>query len=49
MPFPLPFAGDTVSQLLSLVAVQAHPDTDVTAIVLLPPAEVNDAVVGEIE
>ncbi len=49
MPLPLPLAGDTVTQLLLLVAVHAHPDTAVTAIELLPPAEVNDAVVGEIE
>ncbi len=47
MPFPLPFAGDTVSQLLSLVVVHPQVVATVIEMVPLPPGLDTDVGVGD--
>ena len=48
MPLPVP-ALDVVIQFTPLTALQLQPAPAVTVMLPLPPAEVNDALVGEIE
>jgi hypothetical protein len=47
LPLPLPVLGDTVNQLLSLVANQPQAVADDTVIVPVPPVEATEVDEGD--